>query len=78
MIMYTINHYGTKIGNNYYALIFFDTTETVGHPYFLEVAHEQTVIVKSRIAKPASNLFFIIKRIFRLTVKRGYYFIKIT
>jgi len=40
-------------------LNFFVSTDTVGHPYLRDVAHEQTVIAIIRRAKPASNLVFI-------------------
>jgi len=40
-------------------LEFFTVTDTVGQPYLLDVAHEQTLIAIISRAKPASSLFFI-------------------
>lgn len=37
---------------------------TVGQPNLLDVAHEQTLIERIRIAKPVSNLFFIVSGFF--------------
>lgn len=60
MVMCTINHCETKIGEIIYQVLeFFAATDTVGHPYLRDVAHEQTLIAMIRSAKPASNLFFI-------------------
>jgi hypothetical protein len=58
-------------------LNFFVSTETVGQPNLREVAHEQTLIAITIRANPASNLFFIVKRIFSLTAKRLNYFTNI-
>jgi len=58
-------------------LNFFVSTDTVGHPYLRDVAHEQTLIAIIRRAKPASNLVFIEFDFFILTAKRTFYFIKI-
>ena len=59
MVMYTIDHCKAKIGGNDYTLYFFVSTDTVGHPYLRDVAHEQTLIAIITSAKPTSNLFFI-------------------
>ena len=59
MVMCTIDHCKAKIGGNDYTLYFFVSTDTVGHPYLRDVAHEQTLIAIIRSAKPASTLFFI-------------------
>jgi hypothetical protein len=38
--------------------------DTVGQPYLLDVAHEQTLIERRIIANPVSNLFFILSGFF--------------
>jgi hypothetical protein len=78
MVMCTINHCRAKIGVKDYTLNFFVSTDTVGQPYLRDVAHEQTLIAIIMRAKPASSLFFIVERIFTLTVKRTVYFVKIS
>jgi len=40
-------------------LEFFAATDTVGQPYLLDVAHEQTLIAITISANPANNLVFI-------------------
>jgi hypothetical protein len=60
MIMCTIDHYETKIGEIINQVLeFFAATDTVGQPNRLDVAHEQTLIAITIRANPASNLVFI-------------------